>query len=895
MTVNRTEERIELTAIDRGATAAIGNVTNSLGGLRTGLDTVKSAMAAVGVTLGVGAMAAYAAEIIKTTGAIKGMSEATGASVEGLLKIENVARINGHEFQGVTNAIGMMIRNLNAGGEQSERTARALDLLGIKAKDSNGQIRDGAQIMIEMAKALDGYEDSGNKVALVQEVLGRSGQQYMQLLKDLAKESDLVSTKTAEQVEKADQLEKNTRRLIAAMQDVHAEFVLANAGWMVDFTQRLIDANREGQLFAQTLNEIGRASGFMLQQSWSPLERFIGRGVEYGLATAPGAIQRVQGTIKPAAWYGMEPDLPPSVRVVPPLPGKTDATNSGASAATVKAHAEALKRATEEMKLYVQAAQQVVDADMAQGAVLAQANQALSERVQQIEFETSLIGMGDADRDKLIAFRQVDLELQRQMVDLAPEQISALYELAEAEKARLGAAIDGRAARQGAVKIAEEAKRAHEEAARAAEQEWNDLWSNVESTGRTVFASLFADGANAMEGIGKAIKASIIDMLYQLTVRKWIINIGASISGVGAAGAAQAGGFGGMGGFSPSSLLDLGGGLEFMSGAASTFGGSAATTAALIESGTVGMAGAGMEFAAGVGASTGAMSMLGPIGIGFGLLSATGLLDGIFGGGGGPKASEIWLQGGPGGFGVGIDNAAGGNPDMGAVHAINALLSDSSKYDQAQLAGMVGRRYSTGSPADTGALIGLLTQALAPAQKAAEDAARAQEEAAQAMEQLVAQEERTASALTSAVRGLSSRLGIDTLQGAVNDMAVSDTRAPTQRLAAARGIFEATYSRALEGDLGAVQSLPDSVQSLLGIGRETFASGPQFQSLFVEANRALNDVLGRQQAVQDSLLRDVGISIVQSGADNVAALRAGFETLKEELVQVRAELRRRAA
>ena len=220
MTVNRTEERIELTAIDRGATAAIGNVTNSLGGLRTGLDTVKSAMAAVGVTLGVGAMAAYAAEIIKTTGAIKGMSEATGASVEGLLKIENVARINGHEFQGVTNAIGMMIRNLNAGGEQSERTARALDLLGIKAKDSNGQIRDGAQIMIEMAKALDGYEDSGNKVALVQEVLGRSGQQYMQLLKDLAKESDLVSTKTAEQVEQADRLEKNTRRLKAAMEDV---------------------------------------------------------------------------------------------------------------------------------------------------------------------------------------------------------------------------------------------------------------------------------------------------------------------------------------------------------------------------------------------------------------------------------------------------------------------------------------------------------------------------------------------------------------------------------------------------------------------------------------------------------------------------------------------------
>lgn len=41
---------------------------------------------------------------------------------------------------------------------------------------------------------------------------------------------------------------------------------------------------------------------------------------------------------------------------------------------------------------------------------------------------------------------------------------------------------------------------------------------------------------SAMESIGQSIKTAIIDTLYQLTVRKWIVNIGASIGGIGGTG-----------------------------------------------------------------------------------------------------------------------------------------------------------------------------------------------------------------------------------------------------------------------------------------------------------------------------------------------------------------------
>jgi DNA-binding transcriptional regulator YdaS (Cro superfamily) len=100
---------------------------------------------------------------------------------------------------------------------------------------------------------------------------------------------------------------------------------------------------------------------------------------------------------------------------------------------------------------------------------------------------------------------------------------------------------------------------------------------------------------------------------------------------LGALGMPGGGGASGLGGgFNPSSFLNIGSGLEFAGGLATGFGSSGAVSAALIESGTVGFAGAGIEAAAGLGA-TGASSLLGPIGLGLAAFSLLGGGD-LFGG-----------------------------------------------------------------------------------------------------------------------------------------------------------------------------------------------------------------------------------------------------------------------
>lgn len=183
--------------------------------------------------------------------------------------------------------------------------------------------------------------------------------------------------------------------------------------------------------------------------------------------------------------------------------------------------------------------------------------------IEQLEFETTLIGLNNTERETAIALRTMETSgIDRQSI--------AYASLAE----RMKAAI---AANNVAKEAAELKKKTLDE--------FNSLWSTVEHTGKEVFINLFSGGKSAFEGIGKAIKASVIDLLYQLTARKWIINIGTSIAGsMGITSAASAsGGLGGIGSglsaaSSANSAMGFLGGSQAIADFGNFFGSVGATT-----------------------------------------------------------------------------------------------------------------------------------------------------------------------------------------------------------------------------------------------------------------------------------------------------------------------------
>jgi hypothetical protein len=243
MTVNTSEEKVVLTAVDQFS-AVFKTAQRSVEGMKQSLDAVKGGLAAIGVTVGAGAILNMYYDTLKATAALDDMAESTGASVETLSAIQRVAKVAGADFDGLAGQIGKMIKGLKQGGEEGGKSAAAFAFLDIKTKDVNGRFRDTGEIVIELAQKLSKYEDGGNKVALVQDALGKGAERYLPLLKDIAEGTDLHATVTAKQAAQAELAEKNIARLKLVMEDSRKELVNQYTPAIVEFTEKLLAATK---------------------------------------------------------------------------------------------------------------------------------------------------------------------------------------------------------------------------------------------------------------------------------------------------------------------------------------------------------------------------------------------------------------------------------------------------------------------------------------------------------------------------------------------------------------------------------------------------------------------------------------------------------------------------
>ncbi|OEZ80996.1 hypothetical protein JAB6_40310 [Janthinobacterium sp. HH104] len=74
------------------------------------------------------------------------------------------------------------------------------------------------------------------------------------------------------------------------------------------------------------------------------------------------------------------------------------------------------------------------------------------------------------------------------------------------------------------------------------------LWESIDTTAHDTFVSIFDSGKSAFDRLRDTLKNGLLDLLYQMTIKKWILNIGASVSGGGVAGLASSNGLGPTGG-----------------------------------------------------------------------------------------------------------------------------------------------------------------------------------------------------------------------------------------------------------------------------------------------------------------------------------------------------------
>ncbi len=187
-------------------------------------------------------------------------------------------------------------------------------------------------------------------------------------------------------------------------------------------------------------------------------------------------------------------------------------------------------------------------------------------------------------------------------------------------------------------------------------------------------------------------------------------------------------------------------------------------------------------------------------------------------------------------------------------------------------------------------------EAAAEAAEAAADAAealrRAAEDRAQTILTLQSSAESQEGSLRQALRGLPGQLGITSLEDFQRSLATSDSLSPLDRLAGARSAYADTLSRARGGDLSSVLSFGARGQDLLSIGRDVFASGGGFQSIYADLRATTAEMIQRQNELQMDIVSSVPIAIRDTSNDQIAELRKGFTAMVGQLEDVKAELRR---
>lgn len=256
---------------------------------------------------------------------------------------------------------------------------------------------------------------------------------------------------------------------------------------------------------------------------------------------------------------------------------------------------------------------------------------------------------------ELLAIRRYEKELDYGVYQLYLDQAAALRELAAAK--RQGGALDDSV------------------------KSFKSTFDSLDKTAHDVFNSMFESGASAFRKLRDTLRATLIDLLYQMTVKPFVVNIVAQMTGTPLAAAQTASGLIGQGGGGLGNIAGLGGMLgslgTFGAGMSAGFGGLAGSIGSLF-----GAAGTGATFGGAISAGTTALGAgniagglgtlagaLGPIALG-----ASAIYSLINRHRGGPKMDGTFGQLSSG---IGLGNHTG-ESDAAAAQAARAIQTQYS-------------------------------------------------------------------------------------------------------------------------------------------------------------------------------------------------------------------------
>lgn len=244
---------------DMGRAVHIANQQSAA--IARGMEKAKNALAGLAAGFSAVVVAAQFRDLVQGIAELDDLAEKTGAAVEELSKLEQVAKIGGHQIATVETAILRLNKALSGvTDEESKGAGKALQALGLSADELRR--KDPAEALRTIAIELNKFEDGGGKAALAMDLFGKSGAQALPFLKDLANFQGIATKVTAEQAAQAEALANSFRRLGVESENAKRALALELIPALANVVTAFNNARVAGDgFFASLINGLRNAGG----------------------------------------------------------------------------------------------------------------------------------------------------------------------------------------------------------------------------------------------------------------------------------------------------------------------------------------------------------------------------------------------------------------------------------------------------------------------------------------------------------------------------------------------------------------------------------------------------------------------------------------------------------
>lgn len=167
------------------------------------LGLASNAVPAIAAVTSVGAAISTLNKSINELAFLDDFSQKTGIAVNTASRLQKVAIQFSQDFGVVEQAVIKLSRNMGGFDDEGNAATAALDRLGISSRTAAGALRDPGDVVIEVAKKLQTYQDDAAKARIATELFGKSGADLIPYLNDVAGNVDKFSGVSKEAVERA--------------------------------------------------------------------------------------------------------------------------------------------------------------------------------------------------------------------------------------------------------------------------------------------------------------------------------------------------------------------------------------------------------------------------------------------------------------------------------------------------------------------------------------------------------------------------------------------------------------------------------------------------------------------------------------------------------------------